>query len=278
MKTDYRLRSRGGLWAPALALTATLGGLLLLSAPVAVAQQNLTDVPPVVGPPEPPGQNGSGTVEGGACTIYLDRGSFDAAFPGLPIEDFEAGLVSPGAVIGCPAPINSTTSNACITPGNILSGVSFRDEPLNAAGGGSADGIAMVGAGAFGAPSINIVANTFVDAFVIEFSPAVGGAGMDLVAYFSSPQTVNIDVYGASGLLVSTSASASNGGSFWGVGNCGEGITQIDILSTLSAGDGAEGVDNVAFGAGGVPTTGPLALVLLLVLLAAGSVTILFRR
>ncbi|MBE2199715.1 MAG: hypothetical protein IAE79_13960 [Anaerolinea sp.] len=190
----------------------------------------------------------------GGAIYYGDRPTFDAAYPGLPIEDFENGLWAGGAILGCPAPFDASTNNACFTPGGILPGIRFQDNPLNDAGGGDANGLAGVGAGVFGALSKNIVANTFVDSFEILFDPPVNATGMDMVHYTTDGATVNISIYDVNDVLIdSTSASATNVGAFWGVYS-NTPIGRINILSTLSSGDGAEGVDNVAFG---VVASGP---------------------
>ncbi len=175
-------------------------------------------------------------------TFYSSSAVFDAAFPGLPLEDFEEGNVGPGGVVGCPAPLDETNSDFCFSPGDILPGISFQDDP----GPDTIDGIALIGAGFSGASSKNIVANTFVDAFVIDFTGPddVFAAGMDLTSYFSN-STCAIDIYGPGGLLGSTTAPCTNAGSFWGVSSDLDPIVQLVIFSTSNQ---AEGVDNVRFG------------------------------
>lgn len=181
---------------------------------------------------------------GDGLIYYNDRTTFNAAFPGLPVEDFEAGLWADGNTLGCPAPFNTFTNNNCFAPGGILPGISFQDNPLNAAGGGSANGLAGVGPGAFGAISKNIVANTAADSFEILFSPPVRAVGLDLIHYFTHGAVVNITLYDASNALIgATEAIANNSGIFWGVYS----VTPIGRINIVSAG-GFEGVDNVAFG------------------------------
>jgi hypothetical protein len=179
-----------------------------------------------------------------ALTFYADRPTFDAAFPGLPLEDFEEGLVAPGGVIGCPHPVDVNGSAGCFDPGTILPGVAFwasQDE-------GGAE-IALVGAGFAGNASKNIVANYFSDSFRITFDPPVAAAGMDLEAYLGQ-NTCTLNVLGASGLIGSTTAPCAELGLFWGVGS-DEPIVEIDIIAPTSV---AEGVDNIAFG---TPTQQP---------------------
>lgn len=190
----------------------------------------------------PTGPAGYGVV------FYADRLTFDSDFPGLPVEDFEAGLWGDGAIVSCPAPFDASTDNACFSLGGILPGISFQDNPLNNLGGGTLNGLAGVGAGALGALDKNIVANTFVDSFEILFDPPVNAAGMDLVHYTTNGTQVEIAIFDISdSLIMTTTAWADNMGTFWGVSS-NTLIGRINVLSPLTSGDGAEGVDNVAFG------------------------------
>lgn len=183
--------------------------------------------------------------------VYSSRTAFNQAAPGLPVEDFEEGNVPPSSVVPCPSPLDNSSSNSCFAPGDILPGIRFQANP-NA---NPADGIALVGPGLVGATSKGIVANYFVETFDIIFiGGGVNAVGMDLLHYFSSPVTVTITVYGSgSTVLGVTAASATSAGQFWGVISQ-QPITSINIASTVGpSGDGAEGVDNVAFGTTGVP-------------------------
>jgi len=175
--------------------------------------------------------------------VFDDRATFLAQFPDLPLEDFEEGRVADRDAAACPGPLDATSDNDCFHPGEILPGVRFNSEL-------PADGaeIALVGPGFSGALSKTIVAGEFTDAFIIDFTGGgVTAAGMDLVAYASD--TCQIDVFGLSGLIVSTTAPCTGDGTFWGVSTT-EVITRIRIFSPNRR---AEGVDNISFGGGIVP-------------------------
>ena len=250
----------------------TLFALLLILAvaitpSLVVAQERASDFDPPGGPVGTP-VDGTGTQGNGNCDIYAARATFDADFPGLPIEDFEEGNVTPGSIDACPAPLDANSDNTCFSPGDILPGVQFTTTPNT-----PSEDIAIVDAGAAGNPSINVVANFFIESWIINFSPGTTATGMDLISIFSDG-AVDIDVYGSSGLIDSMSASATGAGTFWGIANCSEPITQIVIDSPT---DQAEGVDNVAFGTG-ASAAGPFAMLLLVVVLALGSMGILLRR
>jgi PKD repeat protein len=180
----------------------------------------------------------------GPPTYFADRATFVAQFPDLPLEDFEEGRVADGGVVACPGPLDATSDNRCFLPGEIQAGVRF-NSALPAEGAE----IALVGRGFVGATSKNIVAGEFVDVFIIDFTEGnVTAAGMDLVAYFVNDMC-QIDIFGQSGLISSTSAPCTNAGTFWGVSS-DEIITRIRISSPAGQ---AEGVDNISFGGGVVP-------------------------
>ncbi|HEX9548489.1 MAG TPA: PKD domain-containing protein, partial [Acidimicrobiales bacterium] len=176
-----------------------------------------------------------------SVAFFADRAAFTALFPDLPLEDFEKGIVTTRFPAGCPGPLDATSNNACFLPGDIKPGIQFNEDHP-----GSGTEIALVPAGFLGAPSKNIAANDPGNAFLITFlNGNVTATGMDLVSYFAA-DICQIDVFGASGLLVSTTAPCTNQGAFWGVTSAVP-ITQIRIFSPT---DQFEGVDNIAFGAG----------------------------
>ncbi|PYO39628.1 MAG: hypothetical protein DMD29_08270 [Gemmatimonadetes bacterium] len=176
-----------------------------------------------------------------SVSFFTDRASFLAQFPGLALADFETGQVLDGRVKTCRGPVDATTNDDCFHPGEIPPGVQFNADHFEAG-----EELVLVGTGFFGAPSKNLVANVFTDAFLIDFSGGnVTAVGMDLVAYLSD-DVCQVDVFGQSGLLVSTTAACTAGGTFWGA-STSEAITRIRIFSPSGQ---SEGVDNVVFGQG----------------------------
>ena len=176
-----------------------------------------------------------------SASFFTDRAAFLAQFPNLATEGFEAGQVLDGRVVPCPGPLDAASDNVCFHPGDLAAGVQFNSDPARVM-----DALVLVGNGFFGAPSKNLVANVFTDAFVIDFTNTdVTAVGMDLVAYLSD-DTCQIDVFGQSGLLASTTAPCTSGGTFWGV-STSEPITRIRLFAPSGQ---SEGVDNIAFGRG----------------------------
>ena len=67
-------------------------------------------------------------VPAGAASItFTSASAFDAAAPGLPLETFETGLVSPGSVTGCTGALSSASGSACFPVAGLLPGVSYGD-------------------------------------------------------------------------------------------------------------------------------------------------------
>ena len=241
--------------------------------PTLVGSTPPTDVSPEPSPPEtaPP-------VAG--LKYYTDRAAFYADNPGLLCEDFEEATILDGTIAGFDGPLDETTDNTYFNPGDILPGIRFQDNP-----GPDPNGLFLLGAGYMGNPSKNVGANTFLDSFDIIFpNDDVFAVGMDLVSYFDA-DVLTITIYGAGGaLLDTTTALATNDGTFWGVSS-DQVITRINLYSPT---DQAEGVDNICFGALPPPVGGeyvsvnPLTLLapylVIVAVAAAGTAGILRRK
>jgi len=170
---------------------------------------------------------------------FYDWGSFNAGAPGLPVEDFEEGVVAPGGVEGCPAPLDSTSNNACFVPGDILDGIRFSDDP-----GPDPDGIALIGSGFNGNASKAVLANTFTDSFVISFYHPANAVGFEVMAQTSADNVI-ISIYAVDGALLDTRVvAATNAGTFFGFVS----DIQIGSITINSPTNQSEGVDNIAFG------------------------------
>ncbi len=181
------------------------------------------------------------------------RADFDAQFPNLPVEGFEAGNVTAGDAVGCPGPLDATSNNNCFSAGGILPGIRFNSDHLSGRDETGQD-VTLLGDGFGGVPHSKQLTATFgVDGFVIEFTAGVTAAGMDLVSYASD--NCQIQVFGLNDVLLgSTTAPCTAGGVFWGVSSTAA-IARIRIYSPTRQ---FEGVDNVAFG-GAVQQAPPVA-------------------
>lgn len=172
-----------------------------------------------------------------------DRAVLEAACPDLPVEDFEEANVPDNGLKYMASPVDNTTDNDIFVPGDIEPGLSISHVGPD---GGDRE-IAVFGAGFFGVPFKSVFANYFADHVAVDFTAGdVTCAGMDLLEVVGNDPDLQIDIFGTSGLLGGTTAAA---GSFWGVISH-QVITRIEIRSLI---DGAEGVDNIAFGAGKAP-------------------------
>src|SRR2546425_3100563 len=158
------------------------------------------------------------SVTGGGLQTFSVRGTFETQFHGLPMETFEAAIVSDGTIKECPGPVDAANNNACFSLNAIQPGVHFNSDHPE---GGKE--ILLLGAHAIafglplGNPTKNIVANFFNDAFVITFTAGnVTAVGMDLVA-FIDPDNCVIDVFGANSPLTSAPSPCTHAGALFGV-------------------------------------------------------------
>jgi hypothetical protein len=193
--------------------------------------------------------------------FYPDRTTFDAANPGLPVEDFEEGV---GDFTAFDAPLDSTTSNGTFSPGDILPGVSFTDNP-----GPGSKGLYFAPAPFNGAAwtSKGIgQAFPYTDALDILFSPEVTAMAVDIFqnigggAQSANPIEVLVSVYGPGDAFLGSEPVTvdPNSFGFFGVSSPLDLITRISMNSVVQ---NFESIDNVAFGAAGaVPEPGTLLL------------------
>jgi hypothetical protein len=170
-------------------------------------------------------------------TFYEDRATFDEAFPGLPVEDFEEANVNERQILPCAHPLNENSDNDCFSPGDILPGIN-----IMASNDQFGFELAVIGQGYFLNPSKNVAVTVFSDAQILEFPGGALSVGMDLHVYHTD-ENLLIEIHGNSGPLGSTQAMANSQGRFWGVSS-DEAITMITILSLTNQ---AEAVDNISF-------------------------------
>jgi hypothetical protein len=115
-------------------------------------------------------------VPADAALITFSSGAlFTLAAPGLPVETFEAGFVSPGGVTVCSEPLSSAVSSACFAAGALLPGVTY-----SVAGPGTV--IALLGANFSGIGNTSKVlgANAFSDTTDLTFASTVNAFGFDV--------------------------------------------------------------------------------------------------
>jgi hypothetical protein len=193
-----------------------------------------------------------------ALVFYGDRTSFDAANPGLAVEDFND---IDDVTVGFTGPLNSTTNTATIDPGDILPGIEFVDNP----GPGS---MFVAASGQSSNPTTAIGQNSpATDALDILLNPGVTAIGFDIFQNFGGGSQSGVDqlypvsVYGAGDVLLgSISVTVPSGqAGFFGVASDSDLITRVSV-NNRSAFDV---IDTVAFGGAGdfeVPVPGTLAV------------------
>jgi hypothetical protein len=225
---------------------ALLVTLLAASVPAAGAPSRYSDVPPGQ---QPDGQPAPELPLDplGSLTFYTDRGAFQAANPGLPLEDFGDNNVPPGGVAQCTdLPTDSTTNDACFLPGQILPGVAYFPSDATAN--------ALLEVGFAGNQCAALGPDQFAANMEIDFAPAVRALGFDYSCGFAATEggvDMMIEVFGPGGSLGSTSVPCAflPSFSFFGVDTSDPGgITQI---VTTIAGSFGDLTCNIEFG--GVP-------------------------
>ncbi len=229
----------------AVALLAMMAGAVAADQPY----NQYTDVPPGTQPGTPPAGNPNEAGSTEALAFWNDRASFEAAFPGLPTEDWSNTLVAAGGIVSCAPPFNSSSNNACFAPGGILAGLEL--DVVNVTGGTGE--LVVLGAGAIGNTAVLVGPNSFGDDMVLNFNPAVRAAGLDLVNPLTPGQVYNVSVYGPGGLLDSTNVTDGPEGTFWGVDSTDVGgITSI-VFEGFASEEHSELSSNVIFGGEPVP-------------------------
>jgi hypothetical protein len=190
-------------------------------------------------------------------TLFTDRASFNAACPGLPVEDFEKADQLGGVDTAVDGPLDKFTDDGIFAPGDILDGLRLQERPARGPGG---LGLAVTGDGFNGLHTRKVFTNFFGDTLDIDFyNDNVFCTGMD-ISSVEDASSIMVSVYGSGDLLLATTTlSAPNfgDGAFFGVLSDSL-ITRIDLASSS---DQAEGVDNIAFGTpASVPEPSALAL------------------
>jgi hypothetical protein len=172
----------------------------------------------------------------GTLTFYTSRAVFNAAHPGIPLETFVLTNVPPNSVVACPEPFNSTTNNACFSPGDILPGISV----LNT----TATDLVVLTPPFFGVNCVAVGPDLFADHGEMQFNPPVQAVGFDLNS--NVPSSYTVEVFGPGGSLGTTTAPGAIPGIFWGVDTSSPG--GISRITTNSAAGTGELYCSVAFG------------------------------
>ena len=212
--------------------------------------------------------NGPPSAPTGGLTFYTDRATFQADNPLLVLETYAA--TNAAGIVSCPDPFNSSSNDACFSPGAIVDGVEVDNlgvppDDLNV----------VIPVGALGNASVLVGPNTFVtDAIISHNDPAVPvyATGVDFVCPLTAG-TVNVDIYDTTGgLLGSDSSPCGAGGNFWGVAS----DDQIGSIETFD--DDGELYANIEFGMGAVPTMSEWGMILLVTILLGISTLFVYRR
>ncbi len=131
------------------------------------------------------------------ATFFTDRATWQAEITGpIDSEDWEdLSQIAAGAVVGCDAPQNNTTTNACSLPGETAAGLELVDVP-----GPDAAGLVGCGAGCVGTalPSKIMCHNTFVDLLQVNLTNGDTRAfGGQIAALFGNTDGGTVEAFDA---------------------------------------------------------------------------------
>jgi len=198
-----------------------------------------------------------------SLVLYDTRADFNLAHPFAPLEDFEAANLAPGDTATIESILDSTTSNAVFSPGDIVSGLQIVVAPSDSSNmfvssAGFANYVSHAISYNSATPGEALITVNFLDedvsAFALDVTSNPGGL------------TVTVSVYSFETLLDSFDVTGSGAGTFLGIGSTTDLITRLELTSESNF----FGVDNVAFSSSTV-IPAPAALAAGLALLSAAQ-------
>lgn len=205
-----------------------------------------------------------------ALILFDSRAQFDLIAPGLPIEDFEEGVLD--FFVSFPDPLDATSNNAAFSPGDILPGL-LLSTPEDFAGDDLF--LAEPGFGSAVHTSKALYASFVADSLDLFFTDTTA-VGLYLLT-LNNPSLATIQVFGTGDVLLGEFGwGIFPVGHFFGVVNDAGLITRINLRSGLPgqlAPYDSIGVDDIAFG---TPAVVPEPATLLL--LGAGLAAAGYRR
>lgn len=135
-----------------------------------------------------------------------NEAQFDIDHPTLSVQDFQVANAPGLGSISCDAPVNANSDDACFSPGEILPGIQFLDNP-----GPEVGGVIVIGAnfnGTGGNPPNLLSNNTFADSYDVEFTGSTDTVGLRLGCVRSGSlcaRNIVVSVFGAMDSLLGSS-------------------------------------------------------------------------
>lgn len=181
----------------------------------------------------------------GQGPVYSDRAVFDAAAPGLAIEDFEDLDLGPHSAAGCQKPLDHTSfCEGAVSPGQIAAGLR-----ITTVGQGDEIVVASPSFKGSGHVSTLTMVNSGFDHLRLEFPEPVNAVGMD-VNGFNADGPCTVTLLAPDGLIVVTIQTVcTNGGErFVGFFELETAIGAVEIAYDGDPLGTFEGADNIRFG------------------------------
>lgn len=177
-----------------------------------------------------------------ALITFNSAALFASAAPGLPVETFETGLVSPGDVTVCSEPLSAAAPNACFAAGALLPGITY-----SVAGPGTDMVVLGANFDTIGNTSKVLGANAFSDTTDLTFASTVNAFGFNVFGGAGGTGVAQISIFSPANLSLGmlTIPVPLSGPAFFGAISTTDLIGRVNVASLPN---GGELVDNVAFG------------------------------
>ena len=207
-----------------------------------------------------------GYLEANAQVNFTNsEAQFDFDNPGLPIQDFQAANVAPGIFVECNVPVNENSNGPCFTPGDILPGIEFTDNP-----GLDNEGLDVAGANLLGNnnPPNVLLNDRFEENLDVVFTEVTDAVGLTLGCLADDDdddanctnQTIIVSVFGPADILLgSTNVPATSFvNTFVGI-ESGQPITRISLAFSAPSDIEVKAIFDVRFGIRGIPSVPTLS-------------------
>jgi hypothetical protein len=176
--------------------------------------------------------------------------------PGLASQDFQSGNAAPGGIAGCFVPVDTNSNDNCFTPGQILPGIQFIDNPVHPPPGEFGMNIIGSNFGVTGNPFTALINNFFAASFDIVFlDNNVSAVGMDMGCVDAiggdtpCSNSLVVQVFGVGDVFMRSTTVAVTGAfdTFLGLSSA-QTISRINLELESPTPEIAKGIDRISFG------------------------------
>jgi hypothetical protein len=188
----------------------------------------------------------AGAAQAGTLTWYANRGTFNDAQPGLPVQSFDSANLFGQTVVWQAIPLNSATHDAVFAAGSILRGLTLSTQQP----GSRSNALTVYKGGPLA--TVNVGNSWFGDTLLLKFNPAVSAVATNVFGNTSYGPSfagkISVQFYNGSKILGGKTFNEAYGGYiFIGVSSATLPITKAAI-TWASDEDASTYVSDIAFG------------------------------